>query len=286
MVNYLKKRFFRIYPTYWIILLTVYCIAFATHTLPQAVPTEPSTWLKTLLLIPQDKSVVGGTGAPILIVAWTLQYEIVFYLLFSLFLLSKKYLVIAGTLLLFIFWNFCSQDTFAYKFLANNYILLFTMGVGVSAMSTSVRLIGNWPILFTFLGLMILCSVGLDNMTNFNLFNGKKTLLNGLASCLIILGLVQAENNKKIYFNNEWVSICGDSSYALYLIHYPLIIFLCKLSLLIHLDSLGFIGAILCYFMTLYLCLITSCLFHQWIEKPIASYFRHKYIKQTLNVQS
>ena len=282
----MKKRFFRIYPTYWIIFLTVYCFGFVLDCLPQGAPTDPLTFLKTLLLIPQDKNVVGGTGAPVLIVAWTLQYEIVFYLCFSLLFLSKKYLVVFGSLLLFIFWNYLSKDAFAYQFLTNNYILLFVMGVVISKISTSVRFVGNLPVLFIFLGLIILCLVGLDDMTNFNLFNKKRTLLDGLASCLIILGLVQAENNKKISFNNKWVSIYGDSSYALYLIHYPLIILLCKLSLLIHLDSLGVAGATLSYFMILFLCLITSYVFHLWIEKPIVSYFRHKYIKPTSYVQS
>ena len=78
LVNYLKKRFFRIFPTYWIIFLAVFSLAFASGTLRHTVPHDLPTLLKSLLLIPQDKSVVGGTGSPVLIVAWSLQYEMFF----------------------------------------------------------------------------------------------------------------------------------------------------------------------------------------------------------------
>jgi len=51
---YLLKRAIRIYPTYLVILLSVYALAMATPSLRGTMPTDISVLIKTLLLFPQD----------------------------------------------------------------------------------------------------------------------------------------------------------------------------------------------------------------------------------------
>ena len=67
---YAVKRFTRIYPTYWLIFLAVCLMAMPFPALRATIPHQFSSLIKALLLIPQDKAIVGGTGAPVLIVAW------------------------------------------------------------------------------------------------------------------------------------------------------------------------------------------------------------------------
>ncbi len=101
--DYLRKRIIRIYPTYWIVFLTTFLLAIASPGLRNAVPHDLFIIAKSLLLIPQDPAVIGGTGAPVIIVAWTLQYEICFYLFFALMILSRWVSMIAGISLLLIY---------------------------------------------------------------------------------------------------------------------------------------------------------------------------------------
>jgi exopolysaccharide production protein ExoZ len=83
LLPYLRKRALRVYPTYWIVFTAVYLIAIASTALRFSVPHDLPTLLKCLTLLPQDAAVTGGTGAQVLIVAWSLQYEICFYVLFA-----------------------------------------------------------------------------------------------------------------------------------------------------------------------------------------------------------
>src|SRR5882762_1925446 len=76
---YISKRLIRIYPTYWTIFLSVFLLAWTSPALRSGLPATPGLLLRSLLLVPQDPTVAGGTGAPVLIVAWTLQYEMIFY---------------------------------------------------------------------------------------------------------------------------------------------------------------------------------------------------------------
>ena len=83
LVNYVKKRLIRIFPAYWIVFLLVYFLAMLFDSLKHTVPHDAFVLLKSLLLLPQDKTLFGSSGTPVITVAWTLQYEIFFYLLFA-----------------------------------------------------------------------------------------------------------------------------------------------------------------------------------------------------------
>ena len=104
----------------------------------------------------------------------------------------------------------------------------------------------------------------------------RQNILYGLASGLIVFYLVKAEDKGRIIGGHGGLQLLGDSSYALYLIHYTLISMLCKLSLLIQLDKLGVIGALVAYVVIFGLCLISSAAFHLWIEKPVIAYLRKR----------
>ena len=89
LIPYIKKRIVRVYPTYFIIFIGVFIIAKLTPSIRNTIPTDPILLIKSLLLLPQDSKVVGGTGAPVLVVAWSLQYEILFYATFATALINR-----------------------------------------------------------------------------------------------------------------------------------------------------------------------------------------------------
>ena len=282
--SYIRKRLIRIYPTYWIIFLLVFFLALASTALRNTVPHDAFIILKSLFLIPQ------ATGAPVIIVAWTLQYEMFFYLFFAFLILSRWLSIIAVLALIYIYINYHGVPAipFPLSFLSNDNILLFGMGMAVSVACTSkMMIVKNRPFFYTgigIVGVIIFLFLALYTVADKNYaFTGGinrlmawQKLLYGLASSLIVFCLVKAEDEGHIIGGHSGLQILGNSSYALYLIHYPLISILCKLSLLIQLDKLGVIGAMISYIVIFGVCLISSVVFHLWIEKPVITYFRNR----------
>ncbi len=278
--GYTLKRLLRIFPTYWLVFLPVFFIALLTPSLRNGVPQDLSTLLQSLLLVPQDKVVVGGTGAPVLVVAWTLQYEMFFYLFFGLLILSRRLAVLTGLVVISVFVARmvfgADQLPFPASFIAKDYTLLFGMGMFVAWLVVARKATANQkPGLFMALGVAIFLFAAMDVVLKTDVFEAVRTLVFGVAASLIIFGLVVAEDGgKKTYLEHKWLQLLGDSSYALYLIHFPLISVLCKVAIALHLQRFGLAGAIVSFLGIFVACLAISVLFHLWVERPIAAFFR------------
>ena len=289
LVGYLKKRFIRIYPTYWMIYLTVFFLAIISTALRNTVPHDFSTILKSLILIPQSSL------PPVLAVAWTLSYEMLFYLFFACLILSRWLSIIATLSLTYIYLRYTgiSESPFPLSFLSSNYILLFIMGMIISIVCQSKKDIFNNKLFYLPIGVIgLMMAVFLISYTfedKHNILAGEVdplktygTLLYGVTSSFLILSLVKIEDSGYVIGESCYLQILGNSSYALYLIHFPLISILSKLSILIHLDKLGFIGGMISSIVIFSSCLIISVVFHQWIEKPVISYYQNDRINKKL----
>lgn len=276
--SYIKKRLLRIYPTYWIVFLAVFLFAIASSVVKNAAPQVPLdsiVLLKALLLIPQDPKIVGGTGAPVIAVAWTLQYEMFFYLFFACLILSRWLSIVVVCALAYICISNTmevSDSSFIFSFLSK-YMVLFLMGMAVAFIHKSKNLIVKKPQRYTSIGLLIFLSVVLSDLTGIDM--AQRTLFYGVASSLIIFGLVRSEDKGPIS-GGGLMQRLGDSSYALYLIHYPMIGILCKLFISMQLNKLGLLGAIIAYVIIFCTCIIGSLILNVLIEKPIAAFFKRR----------
>ncbi len=94
-----------------------------------------------------------------------------------------------------------------------------------------------------------------------------RRLIYGLLSGVVILALVQSEDSGQIQIKSRWIPLLGDSSYVLYLIHYPLISVLCKV--FVFLGLAGVVGATIAYPLIICACILTSVAFHLLLEKPM-----------------
>ena len=73
--NFIKKRIIRIYPIYWVVTVLLISLYFISPSPDQAHKGDLGVILGSLSLFPQEHYVVG--------VAWTLTYEVIFYLVFA-----------------------------------------------------------------------------------------------------------------------------------------------------------------------------------------------------------
>jgi len=277
LASYIKKRLIRIYPTYWMIFLSVFFIAILSRSLRNTVPHDIFLVFKSLILIPQNNNAVGVPLVPVIGVAWSLQYEIAFYLFFTLLIINRWISIISGLVMLYLFINYAGVPSLSFplSFFVSDYIVLFAIEMATSIICTSRKVIVNRPISCIYIGVIMFLLIAMDRLLNINMLYERYTILYGMASSLILFGLVRAEDKGQIIGRHRWLQILGDSSYALYLIHYPLISILCKVSLSLHLNALGVIGAMISYIAIFGACLISSVIFHLRIEEPVMTYLRN-----------
>ncbi len=230
MKRFLVRRVERIYPTYCIIFPGVGIIALAIPAFRDGVPTDMFVLLKTLLLVPQDPAVVGGTGAPLIIVAWSLHYEIVFYVIFGICIISPA-AGLTSVAVLGVWWLATATSwrgpEFILHFLTPHYFAIF--GFGVASAWMSVRHMVRAPALWAAVGTTIYAACAV--------FEVGEMFVKNLLQCRAVRDRLtriwfrigppgrrsrrtQARRQRAV---PNWLVRIGDASYVLYLAHFPII---------------------------------------------------------------
>lgn len=262
-----RRRFVRIFPTYWIII-SFFLIMQAL--LPQFYKSHFDfsflNLLKTFLLLPQHEMVNG--------VSWSLTNELFFYLLFILaFLLPSKRVVFICLLLYSTFLlvsgagNYFSEKGNPYLSLITSPLNIeFFFGVIVALIFARVNKNLAVPFLILGIGLFITGAT----LFNFNIVLFKnsfnRVVLFGIPSFFIILAVVVLEKYRNINVHGILLKL-GDASYSLYLLHLPFVAAAVKL-----IAKSGIDNNIVIHFLLLLviagLCGM-SILFFKHIERPV-----------------
>ena len=269
---YLRKRAVRIYPTYLIVFMGVYLLTMLSPSLRDDLPTDPAVLLKSLLLIPQDSQKVGGTGAPVLIVAWSLQYELCFYAAFATGLVKKWLLYCVGLAFMvnFFLQPFLPSQEFPGSFFSSHLIVLFGIGMAASkAVQARPRLSSPGVLVALSAGAFCIIAVA-ANLSRDNYSKPVFDLAYGLVSALLIVALASHDMQHKQKPAPGRLSFLGNSSYALYLIHFPLIAVLSKVATAV-LPKNSY-GAGLAFLFLVGACVLVAALFHRFIERPVLRY--------------
>ena len=234
-------------------------------------PEEAGVIAKTLLLLPQDPLVVGGTGAPVLTVAWSLQYEILFYAFFALLIFRRWMGLVFTGLCVGVYFSCLGGCGFPVSVFGDNWSLLFVLGIA-TAYACASRWRPKQPLLLACFGtagfvLMAVIEVALGREVE----AVDRRLLYGLCSATIIAGLVKAEDGGRFQTGTAWMSLLGEASYSLYLIHYPLISAMCKLFIAAGLA--GTAAAAIALVLIFPTCVAAAVAFNRFIERPMLRHF-------------
>jgi peptidoglycan/LPS O-acetylase OafA/YrhL len=223
--------------------------------------------VKSLLLLPQDKDVVGGSGAPVLVVAWTLQYELVFYAAFAGALVSRwVFLAVAGAYLAsFLLEPILGPYPFPGSFLSSHLVLLFGMGM-LASMSSISRYRPRFPGRVAVLAALAFVSTGmLANLSRSDYSKPAFDLTYGLTAAVLVFALTRHEENRKVA--ESLLSRLGNSSYALYLMHFPLVAVFSKAA--VRLLPTNTPGAVVALAMIVPCCVMVAEVFHRVVERPL-----------------
>jgi exopolysaccharide production protein ExoZ len=211
--RFLRLRFFRIYPTYWVYFFGLLAVYLAAPGMVNKTHGRPDLLL-SLLLLPQS-------GTPLLFVSWTLVFELFFYAVFAVLLrwLRQSQLayvlgawaiaVVAGNLALNI-----EQPVLA--LVCSPLILEFIMGCAVALFLAELG--GKAGLVCLVLGGcgFILGSACLD-MFGVPFAWWSRTIVYGPSAAMLVAGVIGIERGGA-RFSPPLVAI-GDASYSLYLSH-------------------------------------------------------------------
>lgn len=261
--DFLLKRAKKIFPLYW---LALGIMSLATVVVVGFLPFDDTLGvIKTLLLLPQDPSEVGGTGAPVVYPAWVLQYEILAYGLVALSMCSRfllggflwfwpaLYVVAAGT------------DTWLLSFLGSQWLLIFWFGVVLGQFLGGVEVRRGAAILWAvawFVVALVAKREGLiDQVT--------EELTFGLAFCGLILA-VRSFNYLDVQRGLASIVRAGsDASYATFLFHIGVVSAGCRIVQACGLD--GAAG----HLISVLLCLVVSFGVGVWVNRHIEPRIAH-----------
>lgn len=266
-VQFLARRLTRIYPFYWICCLAI--LAMSSLGFLSSHHYRLPMIASSLGLVP---------GEQLIGVAWTLVYEIYFYILFACTLwlrsASVSLLGTSGAIVLIYGGSMLVPPNMRSDFLANPLPIEFCLGLGLAYFHTrTVRAGRRWPVgwSMTFVGLfllMVAAMVGAHADTA-GLLPLPRVLLWGVPAMFVVAGVLHAGPPRNAV--SRIAILLGDASYAVYLTHVFVMIGygrLLKISAVNQLPQMPWVVA------ATLLSAAVGVAAHLWIEKPLLAMIR------------
>jgi peptidoglycan/LPS O-acetylase OafA/YrhL len=220
--HYFLSRAIRIYVPYLPVTIGLFAMLFVMQFLGIGNIREPYSIMASLLLVPSN-------DLPALSAAWTLQHEIMFYALFGacMFLLKDPRFIFAWAIGIVGLLFFTVTDRWL-NVVLGIINLEFLFGVAICYIYHSSRLFAaRYIVMVLGAALIIFAGYLLIDSEVIHYYR----IIAGLGFALIVLGLVHVEAGSDFSKYRHFVFL-GSASYAIYLVHAPLLSVLAKLPLI------------------------------------------------------
>lgn len=264
--RFFYKRATRIYPVYWLLCIALLPVFFMAPEWINSGADEPTSLLHSFLLLP-DK------GVPLIMVAWTLEFEMFFYVLFALtlwFRLLTQLCILTALLggmaaAGFIWPDLQSTNAFM-QLITSSLLLYFVLGMWMGFFFDKIKHINlRLMIAPVFLSIAIFWMLQhrLGEIDRFLHFGGTAFFI------MIITLLCEKKEWTPFKTIQKWG---GNISYSLYLIHVLALSAWGKI--LAALIGKGMIMSTLFVSGTIIGCLISATMLYYLFEKPALKFLR------------
>jgi exopolysaccharide production protein ExoZ len=222
--DFLERRFLRVMPLYWFVTALFLLEFFVVSKFPQLKTSAESypqlslgLLFRSLFLVPSSKPLIVG-------VAWSLSFEIFFYVLFGLALIWRVASIrllapLMVGLVLIGYYHHAISPVLA--MMTSPMLLEFLAGVIIGAMAVhGIRISLSLAAVLGVLGAAVLL-IPYHNVFGFRIVSdttGLRVLLWGLPAALMVFCVVALEGRFGAIWP-KWMLLIGDASYSLYLIH-------------------------------------------------------------------
>jgi len=208
--HYAARRFTRVFPTYWVALTLTIILGLAghQHAFPSAADIASS-----ILLLP-------SRTPPVLGIAWTLQYEIVFYVLFAVLILNRAAGIALGVLWLarIAIGTIVPDHSGLPPSVFGIYNLEFFAGMAAARILATRRLARPLPLLAA--GLTGFAAAALaEDLGWLNGYANPARLAYGIPAAMIVLGAAAADRARLVTLPSALRTL-GSASYSIYLFQF------------------------------------------------------------------
>ena len=210
--KFVRDRVTRVVPLYWF-ATAVLCVGAALGLFPNLRPNLVHVILSLFFIANHDEA---GKLLPTLGQGWTLDYEMVFYLVVSAIILApvyiRLYLLLSVFTLIPLMGVFLNSQNEIVRFYTHPMIIEFAFGVIIAHYFARQALDRRIGLLLVAAGALAFVAFGV------NLVHGAHGLTFGLAAALLVGGVVALETSG-VSFAVRPLVFLGDASYSIYLFH-------------------------------------------------------------------
>ncbi|WP_112067652.1 acyltransferase family protein [Herbaspirillum rubrisubalbicans] len=215
--TFLLLRANRIYPLWWICLLisAPWMGAYFVGRIDEYFSYSALSFFLLPALSP------SGELYPPLSVGWTLIYELLFYCIFALLMLTQRRFISLKTLIVFLILfgigNILSGKTAIKVLLSNSIYLEFVFGIAIAEATLSKRLSPSLAFAGAVVGVGMAIIIVIAPKLTPAQFEACRFIWYGLPAACLVLAAVWLENAKITV--SHWLVSLGNASYAIYLTH-------------------------------------------------------------------
>ncbi len=272
---FLHRRLIRIVPVYWFFTALTLVLLLLLPNVFDSTKFEWGHTLSSFFFYPGYRNAAGFIQ-PILGLGWTLNYEMLFYLLFagSLILPKRVAIVALGAILIALaaLHPFTKAGPLALSFWTNPIMLEFVLGLLAGWFYLKSARLARLPaFLLMFIAMMLMWVSG--KVFGAGLGGDLRFVFFGVPALLFVLGAAFADwNFLRASLVGKLLERIGNASYTLYLSH-PFVLstvflFWQQFSMFGGVGRYGYVA------ISALLCIVFALLFFQLAERPMTQFLR------------
>ncbi len=269
--EFMRNRLIRIVPIYWLVSVGVLAMTIvAPEFLHSTVFSAPHA-LASFLFLPARHPVTGEFW-PLLVPGWTLNYEMLFYLLFAGAIagadgVPRRRLAIIAVLItsVVLLGTALENRVDVMHFYANPILLEFLAGILIGIVYLERRVRSSWAWFVPFGAGFVL------------LWLSQRTGLFASATNLVAASMIVAGALFAPAFSNRALKALGDASYSLYLTHVVTLAAIGQMWV----GGLQRLGAPLFVISALTSCVLAASLCYRFLERPITAALKKFWLPST-----
>ena len=278
--QFFRRRLIRVVPFYWAATLFVFAMVAVAPNLFHTTTASVTHLLASLAFVPHMAS--NGDMLPTLVLGWSLNYEMWFYVWFALSLrISPRWAPVICASALFAVMlaiGASHSDSEVMQFYARPIILEFCYGLAVfyvfqwcsARRDALARIPGlKWLLLVVLVGNLVALNVFEECCSD----TLPRYIVAGVPSFFIVLSALVLERVFGLATKNKLIYLLGEASYIIYLVH-PYIIF--TVLRVVARGAAAWSSPALAVLILALLALVSaiSIAIHVWFEKPVMAFLR------------
>jgi exopolysaccharide production protein ExoZ len=279
--QFFRRRLIRVVPFYWAATLVVFGLVLALPRYFRSTTADLTHLVMSLLFVPHESAV--GEMHPTLVLGWSLNFEMLFYVAFAVaLLLSRRWsplVCVAGLVSFVVAVHAIGTSNAVLAFYARPIVLEFCAGIGVfylfnwcSARRDRLARVGALKgcLLVLLVGSLIAIAVFEHQYPEV-----PRYLVAGIPSFFIVSSALLLERIYGVTSKNRVVHLLGEASYIIYLIH-PYIVFTVLRVFVKDADRLSSPAIVALIIGLLALVSVIAIVIHLVFEKPVMAFLRSR----------